>query len=721
MPGKDAGSSVNASHASSQRQDIGNAPSSPIPELPPGPHAMDRGRSRVPRPSMNSTPEHDLLRRRGYHALHSSFGKVFQVKRRWKLIREMGSGAYGHVISAGDEITGETVAIKLVSRVFDKVQLAKRALREITLLRHFTGHANITGLIDATMISPDSNEMSVPPSSLCHLIYRVLAISSWRYDARAAVQQDTEFGLSQPMEADLHQIIKSGQTLTNEHVQYFVYQILRGMKYIHSVDVIHRDLKPGNLLVNADCELKICDFGLSRGFENASHLTEYVATRWYRAPEIMLGFREYDTAIDVWSIGCILAELLSSQPLFKGKDYGLLVLRVHPLPLMQGTSGSAEENSRRTRYLTVPSLVDSAQRVHSGSPEETVLQKIASEKVRSRSVHRKLDFDNSQARAYVRSLPISKKRPFSKILPTADVQAIELLQHMLTFSPESRYSVAQSLEHPWLSGYHEPDEEPDCKVPFDKWRTIERLDTLEDLRLALWNEIQDYRKEVRGGIDDEDDEVASEEADEEVLQLAEGISRLPVEETFASEPEPAPIPEEEGEEEDQAAKTEPVPEPIWPPPPPPPADKVVQPTDPVASYARRSSIMQPTRQGSIYGSPRPPSQQPSFTESPQTAEPTQGGSSIAFPSQGYVIPGARSRTGSTVGRGEGRKLLRTLSTVSIHESAEGLAGGLGDIAPIGRYIVESNPSEADAPVSEMPRILEDEERKGKKEGGGFYI
>lgn len=114
--------------------------------------------------------------------------------------------------------------------------------------------------------------------------------------------------------ADLHQIIKSGQVLTNEHVQYFIYQILRGkaatcnqlkavlrpnntgMKYIHSASVIHRDLKPGNLLVNADCELKICDFGLSRGFdslpdENATRLTEYVATRWYRAPEIMLAFR----------------------------------------------------------------------------------------------------------------------------------------------------------------------------------------------------------------------------------------------------------------------------------------------------------------------------------------------------------------------------------------------------------------------------------------------
>ncbi len=115
---------------------------------------------------------------RGYHSLLSSFGKIFHVEKRWKLVREMGSGAYGVVMSvvvffvlgavthnrtssAADDISGETVAIKLVTRVFEKIQLAKRALREITLLRHFAGHENITGLIDVDAISPDFNEMYV--------------------------------------------------------------------------------------------------------------------------------------------------------------------------------------------------------------------------------------------------------------------------------------------------------------------------------------------------------------------------------------------------------------------------------------------------------------------------------------------------------------------------------------------------------------------------------
>lgn len=122
--------------------------------------AMDRGRSRVRRPS-DPFSDDMLLKRSGYHSLFSSFGKVFHVEKRWKLIREMGSGAYGVVISAADEVSGEIVAIKLVTRVFEKIQLAKRALREITLLRHFSNHENITGLIDVDAVSPDFNEIYI--------------------------------------------------------------------------------------------------------------------------------------------------------------------------------------------------------------------------------------------------------------------------------------------------------------------------------------------------------------------------------------------------------------------------------------------------------------------------------------------------------------------------------------------------------------------------------
>jgi mitogen-activated protein kinase 1/3 len=109
------------------------------------------------------------------------------------------------------------------------------------------------------------------------------------------------------METDLFKLLKT-QKLSDDHTCYFTYQILRGLKFIHSANVLHRDLKPSNLLLNSNCDLKICDFGLARiadpRHDHVGVLTEYVATRWYRAPEIMLNSRAYEQGIDVWSVGC---------------------------------------------------------------------------------------------------------------------------------------------------------------------------------------------------------------------------------------------------------------------------------------------------------------------------------------------------------------------------------------------------------------------------------
>jgi serine/threonine protein kinase len=120
-------------------------------------------------------------------------------------------------------------------------------------------------------------------------------------------------------------------SVTADHVasfpataQYFLYQMLRGLKYIHSANVLHRDLKPANILINANCDLKICDFGMARAMastDQGSCMTEYVVTRWYRAPELLLSSCQYTAAIDVWSVGCIYMELLTHEPLFPGRDY----------------------------------------------------------------------------------------------------------------------------------------------------------------------------------------------------------------------------------------------------------------------------------------------------------------------------------------------------------------------------------------------------------------
>jgi|JI6StandDraft_1071083.scaffolds.fasta_scaffold09328_3 cyclin-dependent kinase-like len=117
-----------------------------------------------------------------------------------------------------------------------------------------------------------------------------------------------------------------------ERVRFFMYQLLRGLEYMHSLDLIHRDLKPENLLINSDDTLKICDFGFTRTVSNGK-MTDYVATRWYRSPELLLSRDDYDKSVDIWAAGCIFAEMIDSEPLFPGES------EVDQLYLMQRCLG----------------------------------------------------------------------------------------------------------------------------------------------------------------------------------------------------------------------------------------------------------------------------------------------------------------------------------------------------------------------------------------------
>jgi hypothetical protein len=227
----------------------------------------------------------------------------FTVDKKYSMIRTVGSGAYGVVISAKDFSRGKDVGIKMIPRAFHDEIDAKRILREIKLLKFFR-HENIISIVDM-----------MPPL------------------ARNVEDFNDVYIVTDLMETDLHRIIYSKQSLSIDHVQYFLYQVLRALKYMHSANVLHRDLKPSNLLVNSNCDLKVCDFGLARGITNTHDdnleagnggsmlLTEYVVTRWYRAPEIMLACHEYSKPSDMWSVGCIFAELLGRKPYFPGDDY----------------------------------------------------------------------------------------------------------------------------------------------------------------------------------------------------------------------------------------------------------------------------------------------------------------------------------------------------------------------------------------------------------------
>merc|ERR1719189_1698246 len=195
------------------------------------------------------------------------------------------------VVSAMDVKTQSKVAIKKISP-FEHQTYCQRTLREIKILNRFQ-HENI---IDIRDILRPVNIESLKD------IYIIQCL----------------------METDLNKHLKT-QRLSNDHICYFLYQILRGLKYIHSANVLHRDLKPSNILLNSNCDLKICDFGLSRvsdpSQDHTGLLTEYVATRWYRAPEVMLNAKGYSQALDVWSVGCILGEMINNKPMFPGKHY----------------------------------------------------------------------------------------------------------------------------------------------------------------------------------------------------------------------------------------------------------------------------------------------------------------------------------------------------------------------------------------------------------------
>ncbi|KAJ4709737.1 Mitogen-activated protein kinase [Melia azedarach] len=329
----------------------------------------------------------------------------------------IGIGSYGVVASAVDTHTGEKVAIKKMKEVFEHVSDATRILREIKLLRMLK-HPDIVE-IKHIMLPPCRREFKD--------IYVVFEL----------------------MESDLDQVIKANDDLTPEHHQFFLYQLLRALKYIHSANVFHRDLKPKNILANADCKLKICDFGLARvsftDTPSAIFWTDYVATRWYRAPELCGSFfSKYTPAIDIWSIGCIFAELLTGRPLFPGKN---VVQQLDLVTDLFGTPASESISAIR----------------------------------------------NEKARRYLNSLRKKRPIPFSHKFPGVDPLALRLLERLLAFDPKDRPSADEALADPYFHGLanvnEEPSRQPISKFAFEFER---RKLAKDDVRELIYREILEY-------------------------------------------------------------------------------------------------------------------------------------------------------------------------------------------------------------------------------------
>jgi len=326
-------------------------------------------------------------------------------KDRYVIQNTIGRGAYGVVSKAWDKKKEEHVAIKKITHVLKNVLESKRYCREIRLLRQLN-HENILSIKNILV-----------PNNLSEL-----------------------YIVTELLDTDLHQLIVSRQPLSEQHVQYFVFQICKAVVYLHSNGVIHRDLKPSNILVNQDCQVKLGDFGLAKGtdsdLDHVGFMTEYVATRWYRAPEIMISWKSYTETVDVWSIGCIFAELCQRRPLFPGKDY------LHQMKLVLDVIG--EPNSAEFKN------------VHSQSSLSSLRNHLKNLSIHHNSRPKGTPRMNNK-HYYQQRHSFERIDKLRKLVPNVTNLGFNLLQDMLKY-PSERIKSTALLHHQFFATLREPSD-----------------------------------------------------------------------------------------------------------------------------------------------------------------------------------------------------------------------------------------------------------------------
>ena len=348
------------------------------------------------------------------------YSSIWEVPERYKSVEPIGYDTHGALCTALDEQINETVLIKKLHRPFDSVRSCLLTFREICLLKHVR-HESIMQLHD--LFTP---QQRLGEFSSAYLVYKALGAHS----------------------ASLAHVKGHDVGVTDDHLKFLTYQLLRALKYLHSMDLVLRDLAPHHVAVNTDCELLIQNLASARRIstlkaEDDRFLTGYIGYRYCRAPELILG-NPYDGKVDIWSAGCIFAELLTGQVLFSGNDHIDMMMKIF-----------------RIR----------------GTPQMEFIQKCK----------------NERARQFLMALPSQEKVNFSEHFQSHNPSAgfVGLLEKMLMLDPSERVSAEEALRDPYLGEYHDPEDEPSGK-PFDdsfeQWKNL----STDEWKERIFAEVQSF-------------------------------------------------------------------------------------------------------------------------------------------------------------------------------------------------------------------------------------
>eukprot|EP00050_Salpingoeca_kvevrii_P006979 m.293009 g.293009 ORF g.293009 m.293009 type:complete len:610 (-) comp12716_c0_seq1:233-2062(-) len=283
---------------------------------------------------------------------------------RYQTLKQLGDGTYGSVALVRHKESGETFAVKTMKQKYYSWQECMD-LREIKSLKKLS-HPNVVKLKEVIR------------------------------------ENDHLFMVFECMEANLYEVMKARRKLFPEvTVRNIIYQVMQGLAYMHKHGFFHRDLKPENLLCNGTELVKIADFGLAREIRSRPPYTDYVSTRWYRAPEVLLRSTKYNSPIDIWAIGTIMAELFTLRPLFPG-------------------SSEMDEIFKVTAVLGTPSQTE--------WPEGLKL-----------------------AKAMNFRFPQMSATPLRNLIPMASANALDLMRDMMLWAPEKRPTCSQALRHEFFT------------------------------------------------------------------------------------------------------------------------------------------------------------------------------------------------------------------------------------------------------------------------------